>query len=42
MSRTPEQIIADRTKALEAIGLDTDTARNMATETLKQRREEKL
>ena len=33
MSRDPEQIIADRTKALEALGMDTDAARLMATET---------
>lgn len=31
--RTPEQAIAERTRALEATGLDTDAARLMATET---------
>ena len=36
MSRTPEQIIADRTKALEATGLDTDAARLLAAETVRR------
>lgn len=40
MSRTPEQVIASRTHILEALGYDTDTARLMATETLKQGREQ--
>ncbi len=34
MTRTPEQAIAERTQILEALGIDTETARLMATETM--------
>lgn len=34
MSRSPEQTIADRTKALVSIGMDAESARVMATKTL--------